>query len=128
MEMPVDLAFLPALPEIVLAVGVLILLMVGAFGGNRAVPIVTALAIALIVFAALGRLFMPTAGVAFDERSALVTAIKFLRGRVGFYERPRSVASCMKRACCAESSLKMPVNCVVMVATSGFLTPRIDMH
>jgi NADH-quinone oxidoreductase subunit N len=66
MEMPVDLAFLPALPEIVLAVGVLILLMVGAFGGNRAVPIVTALAIALIVFAALGRLFMPTAGVAFD--------------------------------------------------------------
>ena len=42
--------------------------------------------------------------------------------------RPRSVASIMKRACCAGSSLKMPVNWVVMVATSGFFTPRIDMH
>src|SRR5262245_260882 len=42
--------------------------------------------------------------------------------------RPRSVASIMKRACWAGSSLKMPVNCVVMVATSGFFTPRIVMH
>src|SRR6478672_3473927 len=46
------------------------------------------------------------------------------RSREG-HKRPRSVASIMKRACCAGSSLKMPVNWVVMVATLGFFTPRI---
>ena len=44
-------AFLPALPEIMLAVGALVLLMIGAFGGERATALVTALSVALLVVA-----------------------------------------------------------------------------
>ncbi len=49
--MPSDFAFLPALPEIVLAVGALALLMVGVFGGDRAVSLVTTLSVLLIIAA-----------------------------------------------------------------------------
>ena len=37
---------MPVLPELLLAVGALVLLMVGAFGGERATPVVTGMAAA----------------------------------------------------------------------------------
>ncbi len=43
---------LPALPEIILAAGAMALLMLGAFRGERSVPLVNAVAIALLVIAA----------------------------------------------------------------------------
>jgi NADH-quinone oxidoreductase subunit N len=49
--MPADLVLLPALPEIVLAAGALVLLMIGAFGGEKSTPVVTGLSVALIVAA-----------------------------------------------------------------------------
>src|SRR6266545_3268251 len=44
-------ALLPALPEIVLAVGAMVLLMLGAFRGERSAPAIHLLAIALLVVA-----------------------------------------------------------------------------
>jgi len=64
--MPADLSLLPALPELILAVGALALLMVGAFGGDRAIPVVTGLSVALLVVAAAILLFSPVLGVIFD--------------------------------------------------------------
>ena len=63
--MPVDFAILPALPEIVLALGALALLMIGAFGGDRATPVVTGLSVALIVVAAVILILMPVEGETF---------------------------------------------------------------
>ena len=61
-----ELAILPALPEIILAVGALILLMLGAFGGERMTPVITGLSVALIAACAVGLLFMPPEGSAFN--------------------------------------------------------------
>src|SRR4051812_42230230 len=64
--MPADLpVFLPALPEIVLALGALILLMVGAYGGERTTPLITWLAVGLIVVAGLILLLYPVEGAGF---------------------------------------------------------------
>jgi len=49
--MPTDLSLLPALPEIMLAVGALALLMIGAFSGERSVLLVNALSVALLMAA-----------------------------------------------------------------------------
>ena len=55
-RMPTDAVtfadFPVALPEIVLAVGALVLLMIGAFGGERSTPLVTGLSIAIARLAA----------------------------------------------------------------------------
>jgi NADH-quinone oxidoreductase subunit N len=59
-------AFLPALPEILLAVGALVLLMIGAFGGPRTTPLVTALSVALIVLAGLALIFVSGMGTTFN--------------------------------------------------------------
>ncbi len=50
---------MPALPEILLAVGAMVLLMVGAFGGQRATPVVTGLSVALIIIAGIILLLTP---------------------------------------------------------------------
>lgn len=63
--MPADFYLLPALPEMILAVGSLALLMVGAFGGDRATPVVTGLSVATLVVAALVLIFSPALGSAF---------------------------------------------------------------
>jgi NADH-quinone oxidoreductase subunit N len=62
--MPSD--FLPALPEIVLAVGALILLMAGVFGGERWVAPVTSLSVALIIVAAVIVIALPGDGTVFN--------------------------------------------------------------
>jgi len=46
---PAGYSLLPVLPEIVLAVGAMVLLMVGAFRGQRSTPLVVTLAIALLI-------------------------------------------------------------------------------
>ena len=69
--MPADLVLLPALPEIVLAVGALVLLMIGAFGGEKATPIVTGLSVALIVTAAAILLLTGENGTAFSGACVL---------------------------------------------------------
>ena len=56
---------MPALPEMFLAVGALVLLMIGAFGGERATPAVTGMSAALIALAAIVLLFMPAEGATF---------------------------------------------------------------
>jgi NADH-quinone oxidoreductase subunit N len=61
-----DLAFLPALPEIVLGVGALALLMVGVFAGDRATAIVSYLSFAVIVLAALAMFAIPGDGTSFN--------------------------------------------------------------
>jgi NADH-quinone oxidoreductase subunit N len=61
-----DLTFLPALPEIVLAVGALVLLMVGAFAGERSTGVVTGLAVVLIVAAGVVLILQPEAGPIFN--------------------------------------------------------------
>ncbi len=64
--MPIDFAIMPALPEIVLAVGALALLMVGVFGGRRAITVVTTLAVALLALALAVVITTPASGVTFN--------------------------------------------------------------
>jgi NADH-quinone oxidoreductase subunit N len=61
-----DFTILPALPEVILAVGALTLLMIGVFGGDRGTPVVTGLSVALIVIAAVSLILMPTEGETFN--------------------------------------------------------------
>jgi NADH-quinone oxidoreductase subunit N len=61
-----DLALLAALPEIILAVGSLVLLMIGAFGGERTTPAITGLSVALIAACAVILIFMEPSGDAFN--------------------------------------------------------------
>jgi len=64
-------AFLPALPEIVLAVGALALLLIGAYAGERATPLITGLSVALIVIAGGFLLLYPVSGTSFNGAFAL---------------------------------------------------------
>ena len=57
----------PVLPELILAGGAMLLLMIGAFGGERAVGPMLGYAIALLVAAGLAVAVMP------DERTAILT-------------------------------------------------------
>ena len=53
-------AFGPALPEIVLAVGALVLVLVGAFRGERSTPLVTGLALLFLMIALATVVRMPS--------------------------------------------------------------------
>ncbi|MHA1158290.1 MAG: NADH-quinone oxidoreductase subunit N, partial [Alphaproteobacteria bacterium] len=64
--MPFDGSILLALPELVLAVGAMALLMVGAFGGARAIPTVTSLSVIVLILAALILIFSDASGPAFN--------------------------------------------------------------
>ncbi len=63
--MPADFTLLPALPEVILAVGALVLLMIGAFRGDDSVPVVTGLSVALLVAAAAILIITPEDGETF---------------------------------------------------------------
>jgi NADH-quinone oxidoreductase subunit N len=60
-----------ALPEIVMAVGALVLLMIGVFGGRAAYSLVTGLSIALIIICAMLLAMYGEDGVAFNNAFAL---------------------------------------------------------
>ncbi|MHA1548086.1 MAG: NADH-quinone oxidoreductase subunit NuoN [Alphaproteobacteria bacterium] len=64
--MPFDGSILLALPELVLAVGAMALLMLGAFGGARAIPTVTSLSVIVLILAALILIFSDASGPAFN--------------------------------------------------------------
>ena len=59
-------SFLPALPEIILAIGILVLLLVGAVAGQRATALVTGLAVVTIVISGVVLVLSPASGVAFS--------------------------------------------------------------
>jgi NADH-quinone oxidoreductase subunit N len=61
-----EFALLPVLPEIALAVGALVLLMLGAFGGDRMTPVINALSIILIAACAIAIIFWPAEGTTFN--------------------------------------------------------------
>ncbi|WP_018185403.1 NADH-quinone oxidoreductase subunit NuoN [Kaistia granuli] len=69
----------PFLPELVLAVGALVLLMVGAFGGERSTPLVTTLAVLLIAVAGLVLLFKAEDGVTFGGAFVLDPFARFMK-------------------------------------------------
>ncbi|WP_321341130.1 NADH-quinone oxidoreductase subunit NuoN [Breoghania sp.] len=56
---------MPALPELFLAAGALVLLMIGAFGGERSTPVVTGMSAALIALTAVIVIAMPADGQTF---------------------------------------------------------------
>jgi NADH-quinone oxidoreductase subunit N len=61
-----DFVLLPALPEIVLAVGSLVLLMIGAFAGERSTSLITALSVLLIIAALVILLAIPANATTFN--------------------------------------------------------------
>jgi NADH-quinone oxidoreductase subunit N len=52
-------AIVPAVPELMLAIGGVILLMFGAFRGDRVAPVINGLAIALLILTAITVLYLP---------------------------------------------------------------------
>ena len=56
---PAGYSLLPVLPEIVLAVGAMVLLMLGAYRGQRATPLVVGLAIGLLIVTGVLELCLP---------------------------------------------------------------------
>ena len=54
-----------SIPELILAVGALVLLMIGVFSGERSGPMVTGLAIAVLAVAGLWIIFVPGEGLAY---------------------------------------------------------------
>jgi NADH-quinone oxidoreductase subunit N len=70
---------MPALPEIILAIGALGLLMVGAFLGERSTSIVTGMSIALLVFVAGIAAFVAPEGVTFSGSFVLDDFSRFLK-------------------------------------------------
>lgn len=58
---------IPALPEVILAVSALVLVLIGAFGGERSTGMVTALSVAVLAIAGLVLIFSPAAGATFSD-------------------------------------------------------------
>jgi NADH-quinone oxidoreductase subunit N len=81
MRMPAELSALaPILPEIVLALGAMALLMLGAFAGERAARLVNWLAILLLVVAALLVLWLPAEKlIAFGGSFVVDTFARFMK-------------------------------------------------
>jgi NADH-quinone oxidoreductase subunit N len=64
--MPSDFVLIPIIPELVLAVGALVLLMVGAYAGERSTGLVTVLAVVLLVVAGAAVIAIPDRYVVFN--------------------------------------------------------------
>ncbi len=70
---------MPVLPELLLAIGALILLMVGVFGGERSTPVVTGMSVAVLAVATLVLIFDPTEGAIFDGAFVLDGFARYLK-------------------------------------------------
>ncbi|MFM9858227.1 NADH-quinone oxidoreductase subunit NuoN [Pseudoxanthobacter sp. M-2] len=70
---------MPVLPELLLAVGALVLLMVGVFGGERSTPVVTGMAAAVIIVAAIVLIFDPTYGTTFHGAFVMDEFARFMK-------------------------------------------------
>ncbi len=66
-------------PELIMAVGAMVLLMVGVFAGERSTQIVTGLAVALLVISGLWLLFVTPTGVAFGGSFLLDPFARFMK-------------------------------------------------
>ena len=77
--MPSDFSFLPVLPETILAVGALALLMIGVFGGQRVVSLVTYLAVGLLALALIVILFLPADGITFNGAFVVDPFARFMK-------------------------------------------------
>ncbi len=69
---------MPVLPELCLAVGAMVLLMIGVFGGERSTPVVTGIAIALLVLVGVLLLVLQD-GSSFDGAFTLDPFARFLK-------------------------------------------------
>ncbi|MBN9017181.1 MAG: NADH-quinone oxidoreductase subunit NuoN [Rhizobiales bacterium] len=69
----------PLLPELVLAIGALALLMIGVFGGERSAPLVSTLAVIVIIVAGLALLFRAEDGVTFGGAFVLDPFARFMK-------------------------------------------------
>ncbi len=72
-----DLA--PAFPEILLAVGALVLVLIGAFGGERATPFATGISAALLVVAGIALIILPAEGQTFNGAFVLDPYARYLK-------------------------------------------------
>ncbi|AXS40399.1 NADH-quinone oxidoreductase subunit NuoN [Breoghania sp. L-A4] len=69
---------MPALPELFLAGGAMVLLMIGVFGGQRSTPVVTGMAIALLALAGVLLLVLQD-GATFENAFALDGFARFMK-------------------------------------------------
>ncbi len=69
----------PALPEIILAVSALVLVLIGAFGGERSTGLVTTLSVAVLVVAGLVLIFNPAGGATFSDAFVLDPFARFMK-------------------------------------------------
>ena len=84
-----------SIPELILAVGALVLLMIGVFSGERSGPTVTGLAIALLAVAGLWIIFVPGEGLAYggaylaDGFSRFMKIVALIAPKAAPLEMPR---------------------------------------
>ncbi|HUG61349.1 MAG TPA: NADH-quinone oxidoreductase subunit NuoN [Methylomirabilota bacterium] len=71
--------FMLALPEIILAVGAMVLLMVGAYGGERTTTAINGIAVALLVVAAMAVVFNPREGFTFEGAFVVDGFARFMK-------------------------------------------------
>jgi NADH-quinone oxidoreductase subunit N len=71
--------FMLALPEIILAVGALVLLMIGAYGGERTTTTINGVSVALLVVAALAVVMAPREGVTFEGAFVVDGFARFMK-------------------------------------------------
>jgi NADH-quinone oxidoreductase subunit N len=72
-------SLMPFLPELTLAVGALVLLMIGAFGGERTTSLVTTLSVLLVLVAALVLVFGAEDGITFNGAFVLDPFARFMK-------------------------------------------------
>jgi NADH-quinone oxidoreductase subunit N len=117
--MPVDFTFVPILPELVLAVGAMVLLMVGVFAGERSAGLITALSVVLLAAAAVAVIWIPDRYVTFNGAftfDAFARAMKLLT-LLG-----SAVAIVMAaRHAAAERYARFEFPVLIVVATLGML-------
>lgn len=69
----------PALPEILLAVSAMVLLMLGAFGGNRMTPVITGISVAVLIVALVMLILLVPLGETFGGVFVLDPFARFMK-------------------------------------------------
>ena len=72
-------SLMPALAEVIIAIGVMVVLMIGAFGGKAANALVTGITVALLVVAAIILIFLPIEGETFNGSFVQDEFARFLK-------------------------------------------------
>ena len=69
----------PAVPEILLAISAMVLLMLGAFGGNRMTPVITGISVAVLAAAAVLLMTVVPLGETFEGALVVDTFARFMK-------------------------------------------------